>query len=247
MLRFKQLPAVAGGTLVQLKQDSPVVHLLTDSRKLSQPAGTLFFAIKGRHNDGHPYLSQLYKRGVRQFVVEAAGLEQLYPEANILQVQSSLKALQAVAAWHRAEFRIPVLGITGSNGKTIVKEWLAQLLSPEELVVKSPRSYNSQIGVPLSVWQLDANHTFSIFEAGISQPGEMQKLQQVIQPTLGLFTNIGIAHDEGFVDRRQKVEEKLQLFVGVELLFYCRDHEMVHEGGAGERYTCFHVVSQRVS
>lgn len=215
---------------MQQLQESPVVHLLTDSRKLSQSAGTLFFAIRGRHNDGHVYLEQLYRLGVRQFVVEeAAGMEQLYPEANILQVKSSLEALQAVAAWHRTQFRIPVLGITGSNGKTIVKEWLAQLLSPEELVVKSPRSYNSQIGVPLSVWQMDANHTFGLFEAGISQPGEMQKLQQIIQPTLGLFTNIGSAHDEGFTSRRQKVAEKMQLFSEVELLFYCLDHELVHE------------------
>lgn len=215
---------------MQQLQDSPVVHLLTDSRKLSQPAGTLFFAIRGRHNDGHVYLEQLYKLGVRQFVVEeAAGMEQLYPEANILQVKSSLEALQAVAAWHRTKFRIPVLGITGSNGKTIVKEWLAQLLSPEELVVKSPRSYNSQIGVPLSVWQLDQNHTFGLFEAGISQPGEMQKLQQIIQPILGLITNIGSAHDEGFTSRRQKVAEKMRLFSGVELLFYCLDHELIHE------------------
>lgn len=215
---------------MQLPQDSAVVHLLTDSRKLSQPAGTLFFAIKGRHNDGHVYLGQLYRLGVRQFVVEAsAGLAQLYPEASILQVRSSLEALQAVAASHRAQFRIPVLGITGSNGKTIVKEWLAQLLSPEEMVVKSPRSYNSQIGVPLSVWQLDANHTLGLFEAGISQPGEMQKLQQIIQPTLGLFTNIGSAHDEGFADHRQKVAEKMQLFSRVELLFYCLDHKLIHE------------------
>ncbi|WP_299708971.1 bifunctional UDP-N-acetylmuramoyl-tripeptide:D-alanyl-D-alanine ligase/alanine racemase [uncultured Pontibacter sp.] len=230
MLSFHQLQDITGGTLAQLTQDSAVMHMLTDSRKLSQPAGTLFFAIRGKYNDGHLYLTQLYELGVRQFVVEeAAGLTALYPEANILQVRSSLDALQAVAAWHRTQFHIPVLGITGSNGKTIVKEWLAQLLSPEELVVKSPRSYNSQIGVPLSVWQLDANHTFGIFEAGISQPSEMQKLQQVIQPTLGLFTNIGSAHDEGFADRRQKVAEKLQLFSQVELLFYCRDRELVHE------------------
>ncbi|MDX5419244.1 MAG: bifunctional UDP-N-acetylmuramoyl-tripeptide:D-alanyl-D-alanine ligase/alanine racemase [Hymenobacteraceae bacterium] len=230
MLTFQQLPSITGGTLLQKTQDRPVVHLLTDSRKLSQPAGTLFFAIRGKHNNGHLYLEQLYKLGVRQFVVEdTTGLARLYPEANILQVKSSLDALQAVAAWHRAQFRIPVLGITGSNGKTIVKEWLAQLLSPDEMVVKSPRSYNSQIGVPLSVWQLDANHTFAIFEAGISQPGEMAKLQQVIQPTLGLFTNIGSAHDQGFASHEQKVAEKLQLFIQVDLLFYCRDHALIHE------------------
>ena len=213
-------------------QTLPIVHLLTDSRKLSQPAGTLFFAIRGRYNDGHKYLPQLYQQGVRQFVVEqgeAAELKQHYPEANILLVENGLEALQKLAAWHRGQFHVPVVGVTGSNGKTIVKEWLAQLLSPDELVVKSPRSYNSQLGVPLSVWQLDQNHTFAIFEAGISQPGEMAKLQPVIQPTLGIFTNIGSAHDEGFSSHQQKVAEKLELFKEADLLFYCSDHQLVHE------------------
>ncbi|WP_018479972.1 bifunctional UDP-N-acetylmuramoyl-tripeptide:D-alanyl-D-alanine ligase/alanine racemase [Pontibacter roseus] len=230
MLTFQQLLPITGGSLVQQAQDMPVTHLLTDSRKLSQPAGTLFLAIRGRHNDGHQYLKQLYRQGVRQFVVEAAqGLEKLLQEANILQVHSSLEALQAVAAWHRSQFHVPVLGITGSNGKTIVKEWLAQLLSPDEMVVKSPRSYNSQIGVPLSVWQLAPHHTWGILEAGISQTGEMQKLQRIIHPTLGLITNLGSAHDEGFASRQEKVNEKLQLFKQVELLFYCSDQELVHE------------------
>ncbi len=213
-------------------QPQPVVHLLTDSRKLSQPAGTVFFAIRGKYNDGHKYLSQLYRQGVRTFVVEQgepAALTHLYPEASILLVKDSLQALQQVAAWHRQQFQIPVIGVTGSNGKTIVKEWLAQLLSPDELVVKSPRSYNSQLGVPLSVWQLNANHTLAIFEAGISLPGEMEKLQQIIRPTLGLFTNIGSAHNEGFASLEQKVAEKLKLFAHVELLFYCADHTLVHQ------------------
>ncbi|WP_114782204.1 bifunctional UDP-N-acetylmuramoyl-tripeptide:D-alanyl-D-alanine ligase/alanine racemase [Botryobacter ruber] len=232
MLSFQQLVSITQGRLVQFVQDWPVVHLLTDSRKLSQPAGTLFFAIPGKYNDGHKYLAQLYAQGVRQFIVDVQQTEELaqqYPEANILQVQRSLAALQAVAAWHRQQFTIPVIGITGSNGKTIVKEWLAQLLSPDELVVKSPRSFNSQVGVPLSVWQLNSNHTLAIFEAGISQPGEMEKLQQVIQPTMGIFTNIGNAHDEGFSSRQQKVQEKLELFKGTDLLFYCADYELLHE------------------
>ncbi|GAB3200710.1 alanine racemase [Pontibacter aydingkolensis] len=236
MLTFEQLATVINGVLVQFVQPLPVVHLLTDSRKLSQPAGTLFFAIKGKYNDGHQYLEQLYVQGVRQFVIEQGRAEDLrcsYPDANILQVQNALEALQALAAWHRAQFHIPVVGITGSNGKTIVKEWLAQLLSPDELVVKSPRSYNSQLGVPLSVWQLEPNHTLAIFEAGISQPGEMQKLQLIIQPTIGIFTNIGSAHNEGFSSLQQKVEEKLKLFSGVELLFYCSDYQEIH--GAVEK------------
>ncbi len=213
-------------------QPLPVVHLLTDSRKLSQPAGTVFFAVRGKYNDGHQYLPQLYAQGVRAFVVEQGEPGELatrYPEANILLVESSLEALQQLAAWHRSQFSIPVIGVTGSNGKTIVKEWLSQLLSPDELVVKSPRSYNSQLGVPLSVWQLQPNHTLAIFEAGISQPGEMERLQQVIQPTLGVFTNVGSAHDEGFASREQKIAEKLKLFQGVELLFYCADYELLHQ------------------
>lgn len=210
----------------------PIVHLLTDSRKLSQPAGSVFFAIHGKYNDGHTYLPQLYTQGVRAFVLEQGEpeeLKRLYPEANILLVRNSLEALQKLAAWHRAQFAIPVIGITGSNGKTIVKEWLSQLLSTDELVVKSPRSYNSQLGVPLSVWQLQPNHTLGIFEAGISQPGEMEKLQPIIRPTLGIFTNIGTAHDEGFASREQKVQEKLKLFKEVELLFYCSDFELLHQ------------------
>ncbi|WP_242929506.1 bifunctional UDP-N-acetylmuramoyl-tripeptide:D-alanyl-D-alanine ligase/alanine racemase [Pontibacter vulgaris] len=234
MLTFQQLATVTKGHVVQFVQPLPILNLLTDSRKLSQPAGSLFFAIKGKYNNGHKYLQQLYSIGVRQFVVEeesidASQLQQLYPEANILQVQNSLEALQTLAAWHRVQFQIPVIGVTGSNGKTIVKEWLAALLSPDEQVVKSPRSYNSQLGVPLSVWQLNANHTLGIFEAGISQPGEMENLQPIIQPTLGIFTNIGSAHDEGFTSRQQKVDEKLKLFKSVELLFYCADYELIDE------------------
>ncbi|MFD2248544.1 bifunctional UDP-N-acetylmuramoyl-tripeptide:D-alanyl-D-alanine ligase/alanine racemase [Pontibacter ruber] len=232
MLLFQQLAAITEGSVVQFVQDHPVVHLLTDSRKLSQPVGSLFFAIRGKYNDGHKYLAQLYAQGVRQLVVEQGEPEAqkaLYPEANILLVHNSLEALQKLAAWHRSQFHIPVIGITGSNGKTIVKEWLSQLLSPDEQIAKSPRSYNSQLGVPLSVWQLNQNHTLGIFEAGISQPGEMEKLRQVIQPTIGIFTNIGSAHDEGFTSRQQKVEEKLKLFKEVELLFYCSDHTLVHE------------------
>ncbi|WP_161890085.1 bifunctional UDP-N-acetylmuramoyl-tripeptide:D-alanyl-D-alanine ligase/alanine racemase [Pontibacter russatus] len=242
MLTFQQLPSIVQGREVQAVQPLPIVHLLTDSRKLSQPAGTLFFAIRGRYNDGHRYLAQLYMQGVRQFVVEQGEpeeLRQLYPEANLLLVENALEALQKLAAWHRGQFHIPVVGITGSNGKTIVKEWLAQLLSPDEMVVKSPRSYNSQLGVPLSVWQLDQHHTFGIFEAGISQPGEMEKLQQIIRPTLGIFTNIGSAHDEGFGSHQQKVAEKLKLFKEVDLLFYCADHTLIDEAVQAQGITSF--------
>ncbi|MCC9169193.1 bifunctional UDP-N-acetylmuramoyl-tripeptide:D-alanyl-D-alanine ligase/alanine racemase [Pontibacter harenae] len=232
MLTFQELVSITKGEALQYKQSLPIVQLLTDSRKLSQPGSTLFFAIKGRWNDGHTYLKQLFKQGVRQFVVESlteAEAQQLYPEANIIWVPNSMEALQAAAAWHRAQFQIPVVAITGSNGKTIVKEWLSQVLSSEEQVVKSPRSYNSQVGVPLSVWQLEANHTFAVFEAGISLPGEMEKLQRIIQPTIGIFTNIGTAHDGGFTSQEQKVEEKLKLFQEVELLIYSSDYTLLHE------------------
>ncbi|TXK36621.1 bifunctional UDP-N-acetylmuramoyl-tripeptide:D-alanyl-D-alanine ligase/alanine racemase [Pontibacter qinzhouensis] len=232
MLTFRKLASITEGALVQFVQDWPVLDLLTDSRKLSQPAGTVFFAISGKYNNGHKFISQLYAQGVRQFVVEELPVEEQsrsYPEANFLQVTSSLAALQTAAAWHRQQFKVPVIGITGSNGKTIVKEWLAQLLTPDELVVKSPRSYNSQVGVPLSVWQLNEKHTLAIFEAGISQPAEMEKLQHIIQPTMGIFTNIGSAHNQGFDSVAQKVAEKLKLFAQADLLFYCADHEQVHE------------------
>ncbi len=232
MLTFQQLVSITKGYPIQFVQQQPVFNLLTDSRKLSQPAGTLFFAIRGKYNNGHQHLTQLYNNGVRQFIVEQGSeqeLQEQLPEANIILVGNSLLALQQVAAWHRAQFKLPVFGITGSNGKTIVKEWLAQVLSPEERVVKSPRSYNSQLGVPLSVWQINDNHTLGIFEAGISQPGEMEKLQQIIQPTFGIFTNIGSAHDEGFTSQEQKVIEKLKLFREAALLFYCADHELLHK------------------
>ncbi|WP_188814807.1 bifunctional UDP-N-acetylmuramoyl-tripeptide:D-alanyl-D-alanine ligase/alanine racemase [Hymenobacter cavernae] len=233
MLSFSDLPAITGGTLLQASSLSAAIHqLLLDSRRLGQPGGALFFAIRGTQHNGHRYLPDLYRRGVRLFVVDRAeeipeGLG-AYPEASFLLTEDSLLALQAVAAHHRQQFRIPVFGITGSNGKTIVKEWLAQLLSPDELICKSPRSYNSQVGVPLSVWELNSTHTLGIFEAGISELGEMARLARVIKPTLGIFTNLGTAHDAGFASPQEKVGEKMQLFADVDTLFYCRDHEAVH-------------------
>ncbi|QMU31134.1 bifunctional UDP-N-acetylmuramoyl-tripeptide:D-alanyl-D-alanine ligase/alanine racemase [Adhaeribacter radiodurans] len=239
MLRFQDLADLTHGNLLQLKQDYLIQYLLTDSRKLAHPASSLFFAIKGVYNNGHQYIANLYKRGVRQFVIEESNaipgvkqtdaLERAFPEANFLQVNSSLAALQKLTAYHRSQFSLPVIAITGSNGKTIVKEWLAQLLSPDERVVKSPRSYNSQIGVPLSVWQINQNHTLGIFEAGISRMAEMEKLAAVIQPTEGIFTNIGQAHAQGFESVAQKITEKLKLFQNVERLYYCLDHVPVHE------------------
>ncbi len=208
---------------------------LTDSRQaLGNPADTLFFALRGEHHDGHDFIADLYQKGVRQFVIEQPGQQSVvnpadYPNAYFLTVDSPLKTLQQLAAAHRRQFDIPVIGITGSNGKTIVKEWLAQLLSGEYAVAKSPKSYNSQLGVPLSVHQLNERHTLGIFEAGISRPHEMSALQAIIQPTIGIFTNTGPAHDEGFKTHRQKVAEKLRLFTSVETLIYCADYADINE------------------
>ena len=209
------------------RPDDPILHLLTDSRTLVSPHGTLFFAIPTKRNSGCRYIDGLYQAGVRQFVVPA-DCDLALPEANIWRVDDVLAALQRLAAHHRAQFSYPVVGITGSNGKTIVKDWIVQLLSPDRRLVSSPKSYNSQIGVPLSVWQMEAGHEMAVFEAGISETGEMARLQKIIQPTIGIFTNVGQAHDENFLTRQQKVAEKLQLFTHCEVLIYSTDHKDIH-------------------
>ncbi|MCL1933201.1 MAG: bifunctional UDP-N-acetylmuramoyl-tripeptide:D-alanyl-D-alanine ligase/alanine racemase [Candidatus Azobacteroides sp.] len=202
--------------------------LLTDSRSLSDPAVSLFFALVTCHNDGHRYIRDLYERDLRNFVVNLAfdGLGAM-PDARFLRVPDTLEALQRLAAFHRKRFDIPIVGITGSNGKTIVKEWLYQLLHDRLTIVRSPRSYNSQTGVPLSVWQLNEQTELGIFEAGISLPGEMQKLQPIILPTIGIFTTIGEAHQENFHSLEDKCLEKLQLFESVEKIIYNEDQHLI--------------------
>lgn len=228
MLTFSELLSVTPGRVVLVSvADRPITTLILDSRKSPISEGVLFFAIKGERHDGHGYLQELYQKGVRQFIVENPVQPSLFPDANIYVVESSVTALQDIARAHRSRFRIPVIGITGSNGKTIIKEWLFQLLSKTQVVVKNPGSYNSQVGVPLSVWEMDKHHTLGIFEAGISRPGEMAKLEAVIQPTFGLFTNIGPAHSEGFDSTDTKIREKLKLFRNVEWLVYCKDHQEI--------------------
>lgn len=189
--------------------EAKINWLLIDSRSLCFPEETLFFALKTEKNDGHKYVEELYKRGVRNFVVEQAviGLE-----ANFLVVKSPLQALQTLAAYHRSQLHIPVIGITGSNGKTTVKEWLYQLLSPDYHVCRSPRSYNSQVGVPLSVWMVSQHNDLAIIEAGISQPGEMERLERIVKPTIGVMTNLGTAHQENFMSYEIKCSEKMKLF-----------------------------------
>ena len=209
------------------RPDDTILHLLTDSRTLSEADGTLFFAIPTKRNSGIRYINGLYQRGVRNFIVPADFAAD-YHDTNIWRVDDVLLALQRIASSHRALFSIPVVGITGSNGKTIVKDWLVQLLSTEHRIVSSPKSYNSQIGVPLSVWQMNNEFDMAIFEAGISEAGEMIRLQNIIQPTIGIFTNIGQAHDENFLTRQQKVAEKLQLFTHCDVLIYSTDHKEIH-------------------
>ncbi|MEY3921851.1 MAG: hypothetical protein RL634_1612 [Bacteroidota bacterium] len=204
--------------------DRDITHLLIDSRKLISPEHTLFFAIKTVSNDGHHYIEELYQRGVRSFVVSEISAAAAYPHASFFLTQDVVDVLQKISMYHRSQFSYPVLAITGSNGKTIVKEWLYHLLQPFMEIVRSPRSYNSQLGVPLSLWQMDDSHELGIFEAGISQASEMDRLQAMIQPTIGLITNIGAAHAEGFSGPEQKLREKMKLFSGVETMIYCKDH-----------------------
>ncbi len=206
-----------------------IEELLTDSRYLRRADVCLFVALKTAKNDGHRYIPQLYDKGVRAFLVSALpeAASERYPEAVFLLADDTLAALQRLAAAYRRQFDVPVVGVTGSNGKTVVKEWLSALLAPDCRVGKSPKSYNSQVGVPLSLWELQPWHELGIFEAGISQPGEMAALARMIQPTVGILTNVGAAHAANFSDNGQKAAEKLQLFHGAEKLIYCADDPLI--------------------
>ena len=211
-------------------------YLLNDSRQLSSPQRSIFFAIRGLHHDGHQFVDDLYRKGVREFVVETKAITPTFlremgrmKEAKIWQVEDSILAMQEIAKRHREQFKIPIIAITGSNGKTIVKEWLSALLSSRFKVVKSPKSYNSQIGVPLSIWQINESHNLGIFEVGVSRPDEMPNLEKVVQPQIGIFTNIGTAHNEFFENNLQKIREKLLLFIHAKQLIYCADYVEIDE------------------
>ncbi len=182
----EQLAKIVKGTFIQKNALSEIEHIVFDSRKLTYPERSIFFALKGARRNGHQYIAELYESGVRNFVVSEGPIEHSFTDANIIQVKDSVQALQLLAAHHRQLFDIPVIGITGSNGKTIVKEWLYQLLQSDYNIIRSPKSYNSQIGVPLSVWQMNEMHELAIFEAGISQTDEMQNLQKIIQPDISI-------------------------------------------------------------
>lgn len=229
---FENIAAVVKGKILQKNNNPDIAHLLLDSRKIIFPKSSIFLALKGPRRDGHLFIQEVYQKGIRNFIVNQELNVKEFPEANIIIVRDTLHALQLLAMYHRKQFSIPVIGITGSNGKTIVKEWLNQLLEEDFSIVRSPKSYNSQIGVPLSVWQMNESHELAIFEAGISESGEMGNLEKIIQPTIGVFTNIGEAHSEGFINLRQKVNEKQQLFIHADIFIYCKDNPDLQEAVA---------------
>ena len=227
---IKRIASVVGGQLIGNQSDTIIVKdILFDSRLLVDADNTLFFALSGGRNDGHKYIKELYEKGVKAFVVNRNYVKNGCDDAIFIAVDDTLVALQTLAAYHRSLFDIPVVGITGSNGKTVVKEWLYQILSPSMSVCRSPKSYNSQIGVPLSVWQMNSSNEVAIFEAGISRPGEMEKLRGIIKPTIGVFTNIGSAHGKNFTSVEQKIEEKINLFDGIKSLIFCKDIVDIYE------------------
>ncbi|MFM9825476.1 bifunctional UDP-N-acetylmuramoyl-tripeptide:D-alanyl-D-alanine ligase/alanine racemase [Flavobacterium sp.] len=212
-------------------------HVSIDSRSLQNNNKTLFFALVGPNNDGHKYISELIEKGVLNFVVTHVPKES-ETKANFFVVENTLDALQQFAAHHRNQYRLPIIGLTGSNGKTIVKEWLNFLLSPDFNIVRSPKSYNSQVGVPLSVISINDKHDLGIFEAGISKVNEMVKLESIIKPTIGVLTSIGSAHDEGFANTEEKIKEKLLLFKDSELLI-CQKNKLIdfHSSNKTKKFT----------
>ncbi|HWV75528.1 MAG TPA: bifunctional UDP-N-acetylmuramoyl-tripeptide:D-alanyl-D-alanine ligase/alanine racemase [Pseudosphingobacterium sp.] len=216
---------IVGAVWKRLVEPTTEIETLSyDSRKLTNHGHALFFALSGRR-DGHQYLQDVYKTGVRNFVLnKGAFKEELLTDCNLIVVNDTLEALQQLAAHHRSQFHYPVIAITGSNGKTIVKEWLNQLLSPDYDIVRSPKSFNSQLGVPLSLWQMNNRHNLAIIEAGISKEGEMDTLEAMIKPTIGVFTNLGAAHDEGFSSAKSKASEKMSLFKDAEEVIYSADY-----------------------
>lgn len=225
---IENIAGIINGKIIQQNSETQSVHLLLDSRKLLFPQSTVFFALNSSHRKGSGFIKDLYEKEVRSFVIEDKGFDiSPYPGATFILVENVMQALHLLAIHHRKTFAIPVIGITGSNGKTIVKEWLYQLLQPQFNIARSPKSYNSQIGVPLSVLQITGEHTLGMFEAGISEPGEMKRIEKIIQPTIGILTNIGEAHSEGFKTRRKKIKEKLKLFKHSSSLIFCIDDKEV--------------------
>ncbi len=227
---INEISSIINGELfINNKEKSTINDLLIDSRKIISSHNNLFFALKSKRNDGHKYIPELIKKNVNNFIVSELPINYKELNVNFILVKDSLAALQKLSSHHRDNIDFPIIGITGSNGKTIIKEWLYQCLRDNYNICRSPKSYNSQIGVPLSVFQLADDDNLGIFEAGISEPDEMLKLEKVIKPSIGIFSNIGDAHQEQFVDIRQKVNEKLMLFVKSDVLIFCRDHSAISE------------------
>lgn len=225
-----KIAEITGAKFLQHGEDVLIENLLTDSRKLLFPENSMFFSLPGSGRNGNAFIKTLHGKGVRNFIIDETFQPELiisFPDANFLQVTNVAEALQNLAAYHRHRYNYPVIGITGSNGKTIVKEWLNQLLGEEFNIVRSPKSYNSQVGVPLSVWRMHEDNTLGIFESGISKPGEMGNLQKIIGPEIGIISFIGTAHAEGFETKEQKIIEKLRLFDNSQQLIYCIDDEML--------------------
>ncbi len=228
-LRIDEIIKIVDGKLYgNVKGD--ISQILTDSRSYCVPGETAFFALKGPHHNGHEFINQLKIKGVNCFIVSEKPIyNSLEDGFCFVHVKNTLAALHQIAAFNRNKFSKPLISITGSNGKTIIKEWLSQVLSKENKVIRSPKSYNSQVGVPLSLWLLDNEFDYGIIEAGISKPGEMERLEKIIRPDVGLISNIGEAHQENFSNFEEKAREKIRLFKSSNTIIYCRDHQIIDQ------------------
>lgn len=237
----QEIGSVIGARVVG-NPDFTFQNVFTDSRTIASPDKSLFVAIRGERHDGHLFIYDLFQKGVRCFLVEKT-LKVFEPEATYMIVENTLRAFHKLAAYHRSKFDIPVVGITGSNGKTIVKEWIYQSLHHELNISRSPKSFNSQVGVPLSVLLIEPQHQMAILEAGISLPREMERLENIIQPTIGVFTNIGSPHQENFKSLKEKAAEKMKLFKNSKALIYCKDNAVINELATSEEYSHLELVS----
>nr|MBP6315395.1 bifunctional UDP-N-acetylmuramoyl-tripeptide:D-alanyl-D-alanine ligase/alanine racemase [Chitinophagaceae bacterium] len=229
MIKASEMNGCLKGYLVQQAADIAIEKILFDSRKISHPATSLFVPLISDRRNAHTYIHEVYQAGVRCFLVSEDINVALLPGAWIIKVSDTLAAVQKLSAYYRAKFHIPIIGITGSNGKTVIKEWLYQLLEKDYRIVRSPKSFNSQIGVPISVWLLRPDTQLALFEAGISQAGEMERLEKMVKPTIGIFSNIGESHNEGFLNIRHKINEKLLLFKNCDTLIYNKDYHELHD------------------
>ncbi len=238
---IENISKIVNGKILTSENNTNISNIIIDSRKINDPINSIFIAIVGNINNGHNYINDAYKQGVRSFLVSENIDTNSFNNCNFILVNDTLKAFQDLVAYHRKQFNIPIVAITGSNGKTIVKEWLFEVLKNKYNIVKSPKSYNSQVGVPLSVWQINNYNTLGIFEAGISQKDEMVNLEKIISPEIGIITNIGEAHDEFFSSKEEKINEKIKLFDNAKTLIYCEDYILLNKiiSSKKRNYNCF--------